>query len=228
MKSKKWNKFVFFTNISNAMNVTEQNLDTILAGAPHIRTPAIPQPLPAGHNILAFNPVARMSWFGPLYGPGGAGAVNAATGNPNTVGDGLLLMVAAKDDNLNPDRWDYSSFPVSQEDIIARWNANNNVPGNALQIAANTIFVKGVKVNAQGRNTAMPSLCYLGYKKAGVYKLREQIGNIKGYFSTKKEPNGVVIGGTVYNWSLPKIDVGSTVFTRIKVTVYYKIKNIVY
>ena len=137
-------------------------------------------------------------------------------------------MISTKDDNMTFNRWDYSSYPIQQADIIAKWNANNNVAGAALQIPATSIFVKGVKVNAQGRNSTMPSLCYLGYKKANLYKTREQINSIKGYFSTKKETLGVNVGGVVYHWSLPQIDIGSTVFTRIKVTVYYKIKNLVY
>lgn len=227
MKSKKWSKFVYFANIANALNVTNENLDTILSGVPHIRSPAIPQPLPAGHTQAVFNQAARDSWFGPLYAAGGAGPVDALN-NPTTVGNGLLWMVSTKDDNMTFNRWDYSSYPITQTEIIAKWNANNNLAGAALQIPATSIFVKGVKVNAQGRNSTMPSLCYLGYKKAGLYKTREQINSIKGYFSTKKETVGVNIGGAAYHWSLPQIDIGSTVFTRIKITVYYKIKNLVY
>lgn len=227
MKTKKWSKFTFFAMIQPALNTIDTYLDSLLSGNPIIRYVPIPQVMPPGAQISAHFPEARRSWFGNSYAPGGAGALDA-NGNPTTVGDGMLWHLSTKDDNLIRERWDYSSFGVTQEQVIAKWEANNNVAGAALQIPASSIFVKGVKVNAQGRNVALPTLCYLGYNKGGMYKTREQIGKIKGYFATKKEPAGINIGGQNYKWSLPRIDVGATVYTRIKVTVYYKIKNLVY
>ena len=227
MKTKKWSKFIFFANVRPALDVMTVLLDTIVSRNPAISNPALPAPRPAA-GITAHDPQARVAWFGPQYAAGGPGVMNAL-GNPNTVGNGLLSILAAKDDMMNPGRWDYSAYKLTQAEIIAKWNANNNVAGNAIQLPASSIFVKGVKINALGRNTNLPTLCYLGYlKEGGIYKTREQVGKIRGYFATKKLTNPVNIGGQNYRWSMPEIDVGATVYTRIRVTVFYKIKQLVY
>lgn len=227
MKSKKWNKFTFFDIIKPALNTLNTYLDSVVTGNPLIRYQPVPAVLPAGGQVQAHDPDARTAWFGNAYAAGAGGAVDVF-GNPTTVGDGLLWPLSTKDDSMVAQRWDYSAYGLTQQEIIDKWNANNNVAGAALQIPASSIFVKGVKINAQGRNVQMPTLCYMGYNKGGMYKTREQIGRIKGYFATKKETNGVNIGGVNYRWSIPRVDVGATVYTRIKVTVYYKIKNLVY
>jgi len=228
MKSKgsKWQKFVIFNNLLNAHELTQENAASALIGQATALNPAIPA-VPGAAQIIAHDPDSREAHFGPLYAPGGAGAVDAVN-NPTAVGDGMLEQLVIRDSVMGFTRWDYSSAKINAEYIGDEWDARNNAGGPLIAIPATAIFVKGLKINMLGRSTAMPGLMYLGYQKdaATPFKLREQVGKLRAYFKTARSAVAVPAGGRAFHWSIPTIYISGPLYTRYKITVYYKVKQL--
>jgi len=228
-KGSKWQRFVIYDVLYNAHELTDVNAGAALTGTANSVQPPIPVAAPPGGMppILAHNPDARTAYFGPAYAPGAGGPVDA-NNNPTGIGDGLLSEISARDAVMGFTRWDYSAAEIDSEYICDQWDARNNAGGPLIAIPATAIFVKGIKINLLGRSMAMPGLMYLGYQKnAGTpYKLREQVGKMRAYFSAKREARAVPAGARALHWSIPNIALGGPLYTRFKVTVYYKVKQL--
>jgi len=226
-KGARWQKFVIYDVLYNAHEVTEANAGAALTGTANSVIPPIPAILPAGAAIIAHNPDARTAYFGPAYAPGAGGPVDAV-GNPTQVGDGLLSEIAARDAVMGFSRWDYSAATIDATYLGDQWDARNNAGAPLIAIPCTAVFFKGIKINLLGRSMSMPGLMYLGYQKdqGTPFKLREQVGKMRAYFATKRSAAPVNAGARAFHWTLPRIYVGGPLYTRFKITAYYKVKKL--
>lgn len=233
MKSKraagKWKTFTYFTNIQPAHNIDAIRIVEILRGEAVTAFAAVA--VAGAPNIKAFDQAARDEWFGAAaYGGGGAFGPHALDGfgNPTTLGTGLLSWINGKDVMMDHTRWDYSAYGITNTTIVQAWNRMNNVVGALVPIGMNHLFVKGVKVNVLGRDTGRPGLCFTAITKPDTpIKLTEQIGKCKIYAATTKQDPPVNIGGVNIRWKLPGLAVAGPAFSRVRVTIYYKLKGII-
>jgi len=218
-------KFVYFENIRPAQNISQENAALCLSGQANAIQVAIP-PAAVGPP-MPFVQEARDAHFGPAYALGAGGAVDGNQ-NPTTNGDGVLAQLALRDPVMDSARWDYSSYALTAEEITDAWDARNN-GGGFVAVPSTAVYFKGVKINLITRSLNSPSLCYLSTRKSlnHPFNIREQVGKIKGYYPTIPSKVAVAAGaGRLINWTIPEIVATSTVFTRIKVTVYYKVKKV--
>lgn len=224
LSKNKWQKFVFFSNIQPSHNISATRIGDIITG---VANPALPAIAAAGGGgVQPHDAPARQVWFGPLYAPLGAGGLDGV-GNPTAIGDGMLAHISAKDPMMTQNRWDYSAAQLTPLDIINAWNRVNNPGGGVFNVPISRIFVKGIKVNALGRSISHPGIMWVITKKMDdVFKTREQVGKTKAYIATNKIPAPVAVGGINLRWEIPSVVIAGPTYTRLRYTVYYKLRDI--
>jgi len=183
---------------------------------------------PAAPGQVLMDQESRSNWFGPVYDAGAVGALDGCQ-NPQQVGNGLLAEVNRRDSTMDASRWDYSGSMLRERHIINAWNAVNNIGGGLFNVPIAGIFVKGVKVSVQGRSKNHPGLMYLMYRKNpnDPVKFKETIGMSKAYFPARKVAAGWVPGVGLPNikWEIPQIWIGGYTYSRIRYTIFYKIRS---
>lgn len=242
-KGTKYQKFVFYGVIQAAQNITVDNGDKLLEGTANPARPAVT----AGQAVMPKLESSVSIWFGPSstaanialenaaalapgyiapVGPVG-NARNDAAGNTNNLGDGLLLEVNRRDLAMSQNRWDYGGFEFNAASIISAWNRVQNAGQGVFNVPITGVYVKGIKVSVAPRAQNTAGLVYFMTRadRQQPVKLRESIGKGRAYYKTKKNTQGQLVVGNLIHWQLPDIWIGSYVGSRVKCTVYYKIKG---
>jgi len=161
---------------------------------------------------------AQAVWLGP-------GVVLDGQGNPTTNGDGLLNEVHKRDPIIDFNNHRYSAMSIRPQDLANLWAPLNP------NIAFTSLYVKAIKVTCIARDTTQTDMFYMMTRNglnSGYPKFRESLGKSKLYMATQKlDPVAGVaaVAANSIRWNLPENWIGGPVGARIKVKMFYKLKN---
>lgn len=231
-KARRFLKFEAFANIQLAMNTADVLVQNCLAGVTYHNLHALPNEpgkeyiLPNGGRVIIklqeAEQHARDAWFGPEYYEKSTVGEYDQYHNPKTVGNGLLSQLSTRDSNMTQYRWDYSGYLVSRQIVCFL------IHNSPTMFGLHLLYIKGIKVTVLGRDNSNPCLCYVGKPKKNSknWTIKEQVGKIKVYIKTKTaDPlQPYEYEGFQVPWDLDPVYIGGQIGTRLKFTIYYKVR----